>query len=203
MTTPSPRQVWTIGGGTAFDHYDDYLTFLRTKELTLERLLRQGWKSTLQDRLGDDYLVIPLPMPCTDNARYTEWRIRFGRALPLMTPGAILIGHSLGGIFLAKYLSEERLPVTIRGTILIAAPFADATGESLGDFVLTHPLTGLIEQGGTLALFYSEDDPVVPLTELDHYRAVLPAAHVYIYPDRGHFHQPEFPELIAEVQGMV
>lgn len=80
-------------------------------------------------------------MPNGNNAQYIEWKIWFERLLPFLNDGVILIGHSLGGIFLAKYLSENNFSIKVRAAILIAAPF-DALGmkESLSQFKLLSPL---------------------------------------------------------------
>jgi hypothetical protein len=40
----------------------------------------------------------------------------------------ILIGHSLGGSFLLKYVSEEKIGKTIAGIFLIATPYWGGAG---------------------------------------------------------------------------
>ena len=45
------------------------------------------------------------------NARYEEWKIWFERMIPFLNDNVILVGHSLGGIFFVKYLSENLLPI--------------------------------------------------------------------------------------------
>jgi len=43
-------------------------------------------------------------MPCIENAKYNEWKIQFEKYLKRTDNDLILIGMSLGGIFLTKYL---------------------------------------------------------------------------------------------------
>lgn len=195
------QQVWVIHGGTTFDTYDEYLDYLRNKKVDLDRIMAQNWKSTLKGSLGDTYQVIAPRMPNPSNAKYTEWKIWFQKLAQVMDSGAMLVGHSLGGIFLAKYLSEEAIPVSVKATILVAAPYDDeGSEESLGDFVLSGDLSGLSRQGGEVILYHSEDDPVVPFLQLSKYQKILPDAQVKIFSDRQHFNQEYFPEIVEQIR---
>lgn len=198
------RQVVAIHGGTSFDLYDDYLAFIRTRELSLERL-RQGddWKAALRHELGEAFEVFLPRMPNRTNARYVEWRLWFERCVPFLEHEVVLIGHSLGGIFLAKYLAENDFPKRIGATVLVAAPFDEtSTVESLADFALPASLRRLATQGGVLYLVHSQDDPVVPFAEAAKYQRVLPQAQMLAFRDRGHFNQERFPELVALIQSL-
>ena len=71
-------------------------------------------------------------MPLQENAKYNDWKIFFERYIPFLRNNVILIGASLGGIFLAKYLSENKFPKKILSTYLICPPFDNTTlGEDL------------------------------------------------------------------------
>ncbi|MBU2103945.1 alpha/beta hydrolase, partial [Patescibacteria group bacterium] len=114
-----------------------------------------------------------------------------------------LVGHSLGGIFLAKYFSEHTLLVSIAGLWLIAAPFdTEDTDYSLADFTLPESLENVSKQAKHTVLYHSTDDPVVPFSALDKYKEKLPEATVRIFSDRGHFLQERFPELIEDIQSL-
>lgn len=196
------QQVVAIHGGTSFDTYDDYIAFLRTREVNLEKLMQcDDWRSSLFDELGDDYEVLVPKMPNGTNVKYLEWCIWFERCLPFMRHDVILIGHSLGGIFLAKYLAEHAVPITIKATILIAAPFDKTlTVESLTDFVLPETLDALVQSGGKIYLIHSKDDPVVPYEEVEVYHRLLPQSQILSFDDRQHFNQKHFPELVELVK---
>ena len=62
-------------------------------------------------------------MPNKQNADYQAWKIEFEKILPDLDKDSILIGHSLGGIFLAKYLSENKLAQKLDSLHLVAAPY--------------------------------------------------------------------------------
>ncbi|MDP3997680.1 MAG: alpha/beta hydrolase [Candidatus Andersenbacteria bacterium] len=191
------RQVLIIHGGTSFNTYGDYIDSLKTRELTKERLTQGAdWKDALADNLDAGFEVLLPKMPNATNARYAEWSLWFERCVAFVGGGVILIGHSLGGIFLAKYLSENDFPKKIKATLLVAAPFSDTVeGESLADFALPSSLTKLTEQGGKICLFHSQDDPVVSFAHARQYQEALPQARLIEFKDKGHFKQSEFPEL--------
>ncbi|MDB5195552.1 MAG: hypothetical protein JWO84_736 [Parcubacteria group bacterium] len=193
-------QVLIIHGGSAFDSYEAYLTALTEKEITLDRIRTQGgWKNTLQARLGEDYEVLQPRMPNGQNAKYAEWKIWFEKILPLLDDEVILVGHSLGGIFLAKYLSEHEIEKRIAGAFLVAAPFNTLTIHPVADFNLTTDLSGLARQCEKIFLYQSEDDTSVPFSNLASYTQSLPDATVRVFEDRGHFLAEDFPELIKDI----
>lgn len=198
------QQVVAIHGGTSFDTHDEYIAFIKTRELTLEKLQQpDDWKALLPRELGASFEVLLPKMPNTTNARYAEWSLWLERCLPFLQPNVILIGHSLGGIFLTKYLSENSFPTSIKATLLVAAPFDDtSTVESLTDFALPASLEKFAQQGGAIYLVHSHDDPVVPFAQVAQYQQALPKAQPVIFNDRGHFNQERFPELVALIQSL-
>lgn len=198
------KQVIAIHGGTTFAQYDEYLEYLRTKDVSVDRLLHQPmWKERLQEVLGDEYQVLLPSMPDKTNAKYSEWKLWFDRIAEVAVGDCILIGHSLGGIFLAKYLSENEFPRRIKATILIAAPFEDETTEDLTDFKMTEPSDLFRAQAGKAIVIYGADDPVVPASEAEKYRQHLPGAEFIQLPAPDHFVRPDFPELTETIQNVV
>lgn len=193
------QQVIVIGGGDTFETYDEYLAALRSRVLTLDRLKGKGWKSGLSLALGDDYEVLSLRMPCVDNAKYLEWKIVFEQLLPLISTPAVFIGHSLGGIFLAKYFSEEGKTEKVKALFLVAAPYESEKEYSLGDFALADDLKNLASSDAPIHLYQSKDDPIVSFSNLDQYVHVLPQAVPHAFTDRGHFLGEEFPEIAQDI----
>lgn len=192
------KQILIIGGGTTFTRQSDYIHSLQTIEIDKTRLYpKLDWKQTIDQNLGKDYEVLIARMPSSDNAHFKYWRIYFERIIEVLDNQLILIGHSLGGIFLAKYLSENLLPKNIKALFLLAAPFEEDTlGESLGDFKLSSDFNLLNKQADTIYILHSEDDEVVPFADSFKYHAVLDNSEIIIFKDKGHFNQPDFPELL-------
>ncbi len=194
------KQIVVIHGGDSFDTYEEYMENLRVEEINLEDFFRKGWKKNLAERLGDDFVVIAPRMPNEANAKYLEWKIWFDKIAPFIEDGVILIGHSLGGIFLAKYLSENTFPKKIRATMIVASPYTEISDRCMADFILPESLKQFEKQGGDIFLYYSEDDEVVPFKSLKGYEKDLPEADTCIFKDRGHFGQEEFPEIVAQIK---
>lgn len=198
------QQVVVIHGGDSFQTYKEYLADLRQQEIDLSRIGFKDWKSNLAEALGEDYEVLAPRMPNAQNAKYAEWKIWFEKFIPFLRDGAVFVGHSLGGIFLAKYLAEEQFPLKIRAMFLVAAPYNTATENTLGDFVLpSGELEKLTKQGGKIFLYHSQDDRVVPFSDMEQYKKVLPNARVRVFTDRQHFNQADLLEIVADIKTFV
>lgn len=197
------QQVVYIHGGTTFESSKEYISFLEKKEVSLERLeYFRDWKDNLAADLGEDYEIYNPRMPNGTNAKYSEWELWFKRIIPLFKNNVVLIGHSLGGIFLAKYLSENKVGRKIKAVILVAAPYDDEEGEPLTKFKIAGSLKKFAEQVGEIYLFQSKDDPIVPFTELGKYKKALPNAKLMILLKGGHFNEESFPELLKLLKSL-
>lgn len=198
------KQVVVIHGGDTFDTYEEYLLFLKTFEADIEYFKgSKDWKGSLSEELGDGYEVIRPIMPNKINAKYLEWKIWFEKLTPFLSDGVILIGHSLGGTFLAKFLSENKFSKKVRATFLIAPPHDGIDlKESLADFILPVSLKMFEEQGGAISIYHSIDDPVVPYADFEKYKEAVPSAQAFTFDGRAHFKQETFPELIRAIQAL-
>ena len=197
------QQIIFIHGGETFATYEDYIKSLEkgTFELPENEEVKR-WKYTLEEELEDTQVIMPA-MPSKYNAKYREWKIWFKKVAEYAEEGVVLIGHSLGGLFLAKYLSENDFLKKIKATFLIAAPYnTEGSGHSLADFEIPQDLSKLESQGGKIFIYHSEDDFVVPFSALDKYAKALPSAKKVIFKDRGHFLQESFPELVEDIRSL-
>jgi uncharacterized protein len=193
------KQIVVIHGGDTFETYEEYLNFLRDYEIDIKRYKtdKGGWKPWLRERLGSDYEVILPIMPNRTNAQFKEWKIWFEKLTTFLCQDVILTGHSLGGAFLAKYLSENQFSKKIKAVFLISAVYdKDSEGYPLANFTLP---TNLDLQTDKIYLYHSKDDPVVPFSTLERYKRALPKALIRVFEDRKHFNQEEFPELAQDI----
>lgn len=189
------KQILIIHGGSSFSSYEAYRTSLSSKIVNYDKLISPiRWKERLADILTDAEVMYP-SMPNSANAVYDEWVVYFEKLLPFLRDDVQIIGHSLGAMFLAKYLNEKPLTSPVRRLLLVAGGYDDDSNEDLGSFTV-HSAKNLIKSAEQIHLFHSTDDPVVPYSELAKFQADLPTATVHNFEDRGHFIDETFPELL-------
>lgn len=195
------KQLLVIHGGNVFNAYEEYVKYISDYDLTLEKILRKDWKNSLTEKLPDFQVIFP-EMPSKRNAKYFEWKIWFKKILPLLEREIVLVGHSLGGIFLVKYLSENNSEKKIKGVFLVAPPYDLDEGHALADFSLQEDFSKLEVQAEKIIIYHSRDDPTVPVSNVEKYREVLPRAEIKIFEGRGHFNQEEFPEITRDIKSL-
>lgn len=165
---------------------------------------RTSWTDQyLREKLGNKFEIIIPRMPLPENAKYNEWKLHFERHIPGIKSGVILIGISLGGIFLAKYLSENKFPKKITATYLIAPPFdnSDRDYDLVGGFKLGSNLDLLQKNSPNLNLMFSKDDEVVPQHHLGKYKEKLPSANFINFKSKnGHFRITRFPGIARMIK---
>ena len=111
-----------IHGGTTFRNEKDYLKYLKNKKVSLDK--KEYWSvEYLDKKIGRKVDIFRPKMPLKEDAKYRDWKIMFEKYIPLLKDNIILIGVSLGGIFLAQYLSENKFPKKILATYLVSPPF--------------------------------------------------------------------------------
>lgn len=195
-------QIFYIHGGMTFKNKKDYLYYLKNREVFIKEKIR--WSDNyLDEKLGKYCEIIRPFMPLMDNAKYEEWEIHFEKYFSYFKNNIILIGQSLGGIFLAKYLSENKFPKKILSTYLIAPPFDNTLfGEDLvGGFKLKSNISMIEKNLSNLNLMFSKDDDCVPIFHAKKFKKKLKNANIVIYENKnGHFRISEFPEIIKMIK---
>lgn len=198
-------QILYIHGGMTFVNQKDYLHFLKSRKISIKK--KKRWATDyLDEKLGKKFEIIRPRMPLQDNAKYEEWKIYFERHFPYLKNNIILIGGSLGGIFLAKYLSENKFPKKILSTYLVCPPFDDTcfTEDLVGGFELKKDLSLMEKNSKNLTLFFSRDDDDVPIEHAKKYRNKLKNAKIIIYKSKnGHFNISTFPEIVKMIKNDV
>jgi uncharacterized protein len=201
------KQVVYVHGGDSFSQDSDFLDYLR--QVPIRDLpgstAGASWKRTLAADLGEEFEVFMPIMPNKQNANYEAWKIWLERHFVHLRDGVILIGASLGGMFLAKYLSEEELPFTVAALYLLAAPSGEFAsnpkeGDCLSFKFLSAGTKDIAKKVGKINVWHSEDDFVVPVSEAFWYQKHLPTAEVRIFTDKNHFLGPELSELLESIR---
>ncbi len=185
------RNVIIIHGGDSYKKYEEYLQVLQSNPVRIKDNLK-SWKSSLQTQLGDSYKVIVPEFPNPQNAHYTEWQIVFNHLKSYIDEQTILIGHSLGGMFLTQYLSHNLMK--------IAQLHLVASGlSSEGSFLAPSDCTAIQLGSQSIHIWHSVDDEVVPFASSLALKKSIPKAHLHQFVGKGHFNQTEFPELIEMI----
>ena len=198
-------QVVLIHGGMTFKNRKDYVHFLKTRKISIKEKVR-WYGAYLKKQLGKNFEIIRPRMPLQDNAQYEDWKIHFKRYFPLLKDNVILVGSSLGGIFLAKYLSEQKFPKKILATYLICPPFDNSLpGEDLvGGFRLRANLSSLEKNAKKLTLLFAKKDKVVSVAHAKKYAHKLKNPNIVIFPHiKGHFEIAKFPEIVKMIKADV
>ncbi|HEU0266727.1 MAG TPA: alpha/beta hydrolase [Candidatus Saccharimonadaceae bacterium] len=196
------KQVLIIHGGDSFDSYKQYLESLKSRMIDYERIkYHTNWRTWIAEKMPEVDVLLPT-FPNSSNAVYDEWKIFFEKIVPFLGDDVQLVGHSLGAMFLAKYLHSHVLPIKARRIILLAAQHDNVHEVEVGDIgsFKVESAEGVEQSTDEVHLFHSHDDPVVPYESLKHIKTNLPTATVHSFSDRGHFLDPTFPELLELLQ---
>jgi len=196
------KQILFIHGGYTFENRKDYLKFLKDYKIDPYKK-RIYWINWLATKLKNYEIVIP-QMPCDKNAKYEEWKIWFEKYLPFIKDkNFILMGHSLGAIFLLKYLSENNLKKKI-GQLHLFAPaiFDDGLGPEKLSTLRSNlkKIKNIEKKCKEFHLWYSKDDPVCLFKNSEIIRNIIPNVNFHVFKNKGHFKQPTFPEILKIIK---
>lgn len=201
MYTEHMRQLFFVHGGDSlkpeedfFAHWESDAAWKVTDPFT-SGSGRKKWKDDMCEKLASSFVCAAPRFPNDMDAHYAQWRWWFDKHVPFMRDGIVLVGHSLGGNFLGKYLAEQAMPIRVAQLHLVAP----AWGE--GDFTMPEDLSSIGAQVEHVYIYHSTDDAVVPFAHGERFAAAIPSAEFVRFTDRNHFFaQHEFPELLERVQ---
>lgn len=193
-------QIVYIHGGDAFADTAALYAMLEARRFNPYEPEQQKWRQELAAATAATHDFLAPVMPNKYWADYTAWKIWFLKIVPYLRDEVVLVGHSLGGGFLVRFLSEETLPVTVASCHLVA-PVVTTLPLAVGGFHI-EPATwaGFTTVPKALHLWHSTDDSIVPIAESETLVRLYPAAILHRFTDRFHFIGETFPELVAVVQ---
>lgn len=154
--------------------------------------------ASLQNALGSAYEVRYPKMVNEDNPEYPDWKAQIAEELADLDDEVILVGHSVGGSVLVKYLSEGQVDKLIAGLFLLAAPYwGEDEFWSWDEVQLPQDVATKLASIPRIFLYHSRDDEIVPFAHLALYAAKLPQAAIREFDGRGH----QFGNNLAEIAG--
>lgn len=159
------------------------------------------WLPWLQQQLNIHGVLAQTPeMPEPYNPDYEKWKEVFEKFK--IDEHTVLIGHSCGGGFIVKYLSENNIKVS---KVVLVAPWINSGKEDdvpMFDNLQIDP--DLIDKTTGVTILSSSDDDRAIKNSIDVLRDVIKNIKVLEFENYGHFclgdmKTREFPELLKEV----
>ncbi|MEK7570869.1 MAG: alpha/beta hydrolase [Patescibacteria group bacterium] len=117
-----------------------------------------AWIPWLQKQLLLHEIIAQAPeIPHAYEPDYPTWKKEFERYD--MTPETILVGHSCGGGFLIRWLSEH--PEVTVGKVVLVAPWLDPERKSTTDFFDFEIDSKIANRTKNFIVFYSDNDTII------------------------------------------
>lgn len=158
------------------------------------------WFPWLQKQLliSDIHARTP-QMPEAHKPDYLKWKTEF--EMNMDEDVQILVGHSCGGGFLTRWLSENTRTVE---TVVLVAPWLDPDRVKTTDFFDFEIDKNLPSRIKNFSLFMSKDDDKDIFDSVEIIKTSLPSITVYEFEDKGHFtiedlKRNDFPELLEVI----
>lgn len=194
-------QIVFIHGGDSFDTTEEFYNSIRSAAYNPYDIEQKKWREAIKTALIDSHECLMPRMPNSWNADYTAWSLWFEKIVSYLGEGVILVGHSLGGGFLLRYLSENELPITVSQLHLVAGVVDDVDCPGVGEFGIDIATwKGFKSSIDEVHIWHSTDDTSVPIHHAQRLVFKYPNATTHYFDDRGHFLQSEFPELLAVIK---
>ncbi|WP_165823949.1 alpha/beta fold hydrolase [Pseudochryseolinea flava] len=143
----------------------------------------------LQHLLGTSYVVHYPEMHNEEDADYETWARQIVDLLKAQDGSIFLVGHSVGGSVLMKFLTEKDYKKSVAGVFIIAAPFwgGDKGWKYDGYETLALPTTTLkIADDVPVFFYHSRDDETVPFEHLELYGNSFSNASIRKIDSGGH-----------------
>ena len=163
-----------------------------------------GWDvylvESLRRELGAGYSVRYPCMPEEGDPQVSAWRPAIERELAAVEPGAVVVGHSVGGTILLHVLTEAASIPTLSAIVLLAAPYVGPGGWSSDEITSPPDLAERLPPDTPILLYCGDADDVVPIAHLDLYAAALPSAQVRRLAGRDHQFNNDLSDVAADIR---
>lgn len=154
--------------------------------------------ASLQELLGSAYQVHYPMMPNEADPAYETYQTQITKELADLDGTVVLVGHSMGGTVLLRYLTEEKVEKSIAGIFLVAAPYWTAK-DWFDEHKLHKNLASRSHKTPPFFFYHSRDDPVVPFAHMATYAEKLPQANIREFNGRGHQFENDLSEVAADI----
>jgi uncharacterized protein len=156
--------------------------------------------ASLKRALRGEYDVHFPRMPDEADPNVKSWKRKISAELSLLRGKVVLVGHSVGGSILLRYLSEEEVKKPIAGLFLLAAPSWDEDQWNFDDLKLPRNIAEKLVYIPRIFLYHSRDDAVVPFAHLALHGARLPQATIRAVDGRGHQFGNDLTDVARDIR---
>ena len=156
--------------------------------------------NALKSELSNEYEI---HYPIIDNPEaptYEMWKKMFDSEFKKINQSIILVGHSLGGSVLLKYLSEEQPHISILGLFLVAIPHWGESDWDVDDFILKENFEESLVHIPKIYLYHCKHDEVVPFQHLPFYENTFKTSTVRKLNGKDHSFSKGLPELVSDIK---
>lgn len=163
-----------------------------------------NWFPWLSKQLQiNDIFAVAIEPPKPWQPRYDIWKKELERFD--ITPETVLVGHSCGGGFIVRYLSENK--GTKVGKVVLVAPWLNPENNPVSDtadFFDFEIDPDLVSRTDGVIIFNSDDDMDTIHKSVDIIRAKVKNIKYKEFHNHGHFcledlKTDKFPELLEEI----
>jgi uncharacterized protein len=154
----------------------------------------------LKRALGPGYDVRFPRMPDEGEPDAASWKQQIASELSHLTGKVILVGHSLGGSILLRYLSEEKVDVSIAAAYFLAAPAFDGERWSFDDLKLSADAPKKLTSIPRLVFFHCRDDEIAPFAHLALHGERIPRAITRAFDTGGHQFDNDLTAVAADIR---
>ncbi len=195
------EQLILIGGGRTYRDREQMMQNFINFDIDMEYRTK-SWKDWLSWSLEDKYEFITMKRPLVDNADFSVWKIMFEKYfVKLNTENLTIVSHSLGTIFILKYLVENGFNKKIKQLHLVS-PIVSNDFQPVDDIEDTATFTFDISKISEikkyvddLHIWHSTDDTMCIYKNAEYIKQEIPESTLHTFSDRGHFLQSTFWEL--------
>lgn len=174
-------------------------------------ILIHGYKSSskgqflpwLKDELrkkGHDVLMPDLPSP--EEPESEAWLNALAEEIGPLTEDDILVGHSLGGAALLRFLDGAEAQTIPKGAITVAAPWMIKHDQLRSFFPIDFDYDVIMWKARFFTVIHSKDDHVVPFDHAEKYQKML-GGRLVVTEKNGHFQGEEYPVILEEIERII
>lgn len=171
---------------------------------------QENWFPWMKKEIEKEgHRVIVPEFPNSDEPNLDEWREHMNKYEDSIDEDTVLIGHSLGGMFILRFLENRTKP--IKAVFLVATVTGPSDGLDLAPLMTTFTtpplnLDAIKKNGGEIHLLHGDNDPYIPYKNAEQLSKNL-GATLEVVNGGGHLNASagfeHFPKLLESIISIV